>query len=88
VTPEGPLARKRLKDQSHAPSSIMFQLEGPPGAPHSGKSMRNAAAREPQDLDKMVEDSAYRQMLPVVKRVRSRVFESIGFVVDIAKCIY
>lgn len=76
----------------------MFQLEGPPGAPHS-KSMRNASAREPQDLDKMVEDSAYRQMLPVVKRVRSNLgtlpsslncrlrILSVGLVVDISECM-
>lgn len=71
VSAEGPLARKRLKDQSHAassPSSVMFQLEGPP------KSTRNAGARDPNDLDRMVEESAYREMLPVVKRVRSREF--------------
>ncbi|KAG0560268.1 hypothetical protein M758_10G162200 [Ceratodon purpureus] len=72
VAAEGPLARKRLKDQSHAalsPSSITFQLEGPPIAGFGTKSARNALnSKDPQDLDQMVEDSVYRQMLPVVKR--------------------
>lgn len=75
VATDGPLARKRLKDQSHAapsPSSITFQLEGPQS--FGAKSGRNALnSKDPQDLDKMVEDSAYRQMLPVVKKVRSNV---------------
>ena len=77
VAAEGPLARKRLKDQSHAALSPSFQLEispsfHPPGAGFGARSARNAMnSRDPQDLDKMVEDSVYRQMLPVVKRVRS-----------------
>jgi hypothetical protein len=72
VAAEGPLARKRLKDQSHAALSPSFQLEGPLGAGFGARSARNAMnSRDPQDLDKMVEDSVYREMLPVVKRVRS-----------------
>lgn len=65
VAAEGPLARKRLKDQSHAttsPSPMMFLL--------GGSSNRAARSLDIQDLDKMVEDSTYRELLPVVRKVR------------------
>uniref|UniRef100_A0A7I4BB58 XS domain-containing protein n=1 Tax=Physcomitrium patens TaxID=3218 RepID=A0A7I4BB58_PHYPA len=63
VAAEGPLARKRLKDQSHAttsPSPMMFLL--------GGSSNRAARSLDIQDLDKMVEDSTYRELLPVVRK--------------------
>lgn len=68
VAAEGPLARKRLKDQSHAatsPSSPMLLLDGP-----SNRATRTSMVKDIQDLDKMVEDSAYKELLPVVRKVR------------------